>query len=282
MILVADSGSTNTNWCLLKPNQEKFYFDTEGYNPYFVSTDYIVHSLTTHLPQVINRATISNVFFYGAGCFDDKLDIVKNALQQLFSDAEIFAGLDLLGSARSVLGDKPGFVGILGTGTNSCLYDGNKIIANIDSLGYLMGDEGSGYYIGKKILGDYIRGNMPLCVQKEFFKIYQLTREEIMERLYSEKLPNRFCAGFTKFISESISDTSYTHNLVKGAFIDFFESLVSRYENYQQYTFNCTGSIGFTFKEILSEIAALYIMKTGVILKTPIEGLAQYHSPVQT
>jgi glucosamine kinase len=282
MILVADSGSTNTNWCLLKPNQEKFYFDTEGYNPYFVSTEYIVHSLTTNLPQVINRATISNVFFYGAGCFDDKLDIVKNALQQLFSDAEIFAGLDLLGSARSVLGDKPGFVGILGTGTNSCLYDGNKIIANIDSLGYLMGDEGSGYYIGKKILGDYIRGNMPVSVQKEFFKIYQLTREEIMERLYSEKLPNRFCARFTKFISESISDTSYTRNLVKGAFTDFFESLVSRYENYQQYTFNCTGSIGFTFREILSEVAALYIMKIGVILKTPIEGLAQYHLPVQT
>jgi glucosamine kinase len=281
MTLVADSGSTNTNWCLINPNQEIFYFDTEGYNPYFVNTDHIIQSLTNNLPQDINRATICNVSFYGAGCFDDKLDIVKNALQQLFSDAEIFVGLDLLGSARSVLGDKPGFVGILGTGTNSCLYDGNKIIANIDSLGYLIGDEGSGYYIGKKILGDYIREYMPVSVREEFFKIYKLAREEIMERLYSEKLPNRFCAGFTKFISESFSDTSYTRNLVKEAFIDFFDSLVTGYENYQQYTFNCTGSIGFAFKEILSETATLYNMKVGVILKTPIEGLAQYHLQAQ-
>jgi len=282
MILVADSGSTNTNWCLLKPNQEIFYFDTEGYNPYFVSTHYIVQSLTANLPKKINHTIITNVFFYGAGCFDDKLDIVKNALQQLFSNAEIFVGLDLLGSVRSVLGNEPGFVGILGTGTNSCLSDGNKIIANIDSLGYLIGDEGSGYYIGKKILGDYIREYMPMSVRKEFFKIYKLTREEIMEKLYSEKLPNRFCAGFTKFISESISDASYTRNLVKQAFIDFFESLVTRYENYQQYTFNCTGSIGFSFKEILSETATLYNMKVGVILKTPIEGLAQYYLQAQT
>ena len=278
MKLVADSGSTNTNWCLLNQNQEIFYFDTEGYNPYFVSTDYIVQSLTSNFPQKISRTAVSNVFFYGAGCFDDKLDIVKNALQKLFLNAEIFVGLDLLGSAKSVLGNKPGFVGILGTGTNSCLYDSNKIIANIDSLGFLIGDEGSGYYIGKKILGDYIREYMPASVREEFYKIYKLTREEIMERLYSEKLPNRFCAGFTKFISESISGTSYTRNLVKQAFIDFFESLVTKYENYQQYTFNCTGSIGFAFKEILSETAALYNMKVGVILKTPIEGLAQYHT----
>ncbi|MBS1916908.1 MAG: N-acetylglucosamine kinase [Bacteroidetes bacterium] len=279
MILVADSGSTNTSWCLIDGPREIFYFDTEGYNPYFVNTDYIVQSLTNHLPENIERKKITNVFFYGAGCFDDKSDIIKNALLQLFPQTKIFAGLDLLGSARSVLGNDPGFVGILGTGTNSCLYDGNKITANIDSLGYLIGDEGSGYYIGKKILGDYIREYMPAPVRKEFFEMYGLTREEIMEKLYSEKLPNRFCAGFTKFISESTSGVSYTHGLVKDAFVDFFDNLVTKYDSYQQYTFNCTGSIGFAFKEILAETASLYKMKTGVILKTPIEGLAKYHTP---
>jgi glucosamine kinase len=278
MILVADSGSTNTNWCLINPDQKIFYFDTEGYNPYFVSGDYIVQSLSNNIPQHINQSAINQVHFYGAGCFEDKTDIIKKSLQQIFINADIFVGLDLLGSAKSVLGNKPGFVGILGTGTNSCLYDGNKITANIDSLGYLIGDEGSGYYIGKKILGDYIREYMPASVREEFFKIYRLSREEIMERLYSEKLPNRFCAGFTKFISESITDTEYTRNLVKQSFIDFFENLVTRYETYQQYTFNCTGSIAFAFKEILSETAALYNMKVAVILKTPIEGLAQYHA----
>ncbi len=279
MILVADSGSTNTSWCLINSRDSISYFDTEGYNPYFVSGDYIVQSLSYDIPQHIDQSAITHVHFYGAGCFEDKIDIIKKALQQLFINADIIVGLDLLGSAKSVLGNKPGFVGILGTGTNSCLYDGNKITANIDSLGYLIGDEGSGYYIGKKILGDYIREYMPASVREEFFKIYGLSREEIMERLYSEKLPNRFCAGFTKFISESITDTAYTRNLVKQSFIDFFENLVIRYENYQQYTFNCTGSIGFAFKEILAETAALYNMKVGIILKNPIEGLAQFHTP---
>ena len=280
MILVADSGSTNTSWCIINSEKEISYFDTEGYNPYFVNGDYIVQSLSINIPQHIDQSSVTKIFFYGAGCFEDKTDIIKNALRKIFINADIFVGLDLLGSAKSVLGNKAGFVGILGTGTNSCLYDGEKITANIDSLGYLIGDEGSGYYIGKKILGDYIREYMPKSVREEFFKIYGLSREEIMEKLYSEKLPNRFCAGFTKFISESISDVSYTRNVVKQSFIDFFENLVIRYENYQQYTFNCTGSIGFAFKEILSETAAMYNMKVGVILKNPIEGLAEYHASI--
>lgn len=280
MILVADSGSTKTNWCLLKPKKEIFYFDTEGYNPYFVSIGHIVESLKNNLPKNIDALKISEIYFYGAGCFDDKIDIIKNALQQIFIAANIQVGLDLLGSAKSVLGDKSGFAAILGTGTNSCIYDGNKIIANIDSLGYLLGDEGSGFYIGRKLLGDYIRAYMPVAVRDEFFKVYGLSREDIMDRIYSEKLPNRFCAGFTQFISDSVADIAYTHQLVKNAFIDFFECLVTKYENYDQYTFNCTGSIGFAFKNILEETASLYKMKIGAIIKTPIEGLAQYHLPM--
>jgi hypothetical protein len=114
-------------------------------------------------------------------------------------------------------------------------------------------------------------------VREEFFKLYGLSREAIMERVYTEKLPNRFCAGFTQFISDSVADTTYTHNLVKSAFVDFFENLVTKYDDYQQYTFNCTGSIAYNFKDILVEVAALYNMQTGVILKTPIEGLAKHH-----
>src|ERR1022692_1236133 len=241
MILIADSGSTKTNWCLLKPKEDIFYFDTEGYNPYFVSSSHIVQSLANNLPRNIDHTTVSAIYFYGAGCFEDKVDIIKIALKQIFLNAGIYIGLDLLGSARSVLGNKPGFAAILGTGTNSCLYDGDKITANIDSLGYLLGDEGSGFYIGRKILGDYIREYMPVTVREEFYKTYCLSREEIMEHIYSGKLPNRFCASFTQFISESVADTLYTRGLVKKSFIDFFDNLVIRYENYQQYTFNCTG-----------------------------------------
>jgi len=278
MILVADSGSTNTNWCALTTGQERFYFDTEGYNPYFVSAEYIVKSLTASLPENINRQQVTNVYFYGAGCFDDKLHIINSALNSIFTNAAIYVGLDLLGSAKAVLGNKPGFTAILGTGTNSCLYDGNKITANIDSLGYLLGDEGSGFYIGRKIFSDYIREYMPLPVREEFFDTYGLTREAIMETVYSEKLPNRYCAQFTQFISTSSADKAYTRNLVKNAFTDFFTNLVTKYNNYQQYTFNCTGSVGYTFKYILTEVATQFGMQVGTIIKRPIEGLADHHA----
>jgi len=279
MVLVADSGSTKTNWCLLKPKEEVFYFDTEGYNPYFVDSPYIVESLNKQLPKMVNHDLVSDIHFYGAGCFEDKVDIIKHALLSIFPHAVVHIGLDLLGSARSVLGDKPGFAAILGTGTNSCIYDGEKITENIDSLGYLLGDEGSGYYIGRKLLGDYIRDYMPATVKEAFYEVYGLTREEIMERVYTEKLPNRFCSSFTLFISECHADPTYTNNLVKASFVDFFESLVIKYKNYHEYNFNCTGSIANAFKEILAETAAQYKMEMGVILKTPIEGLALYHLP---
>lgn len=282
MILIADSGSTKTNWCLLNALRESHFFDTEGYNPYFVDTTYIQQSLSQSLPRHVNRATVSKVYLYGAGCFEDKSAVITNALTHIFYNATIFVGLDLLGSARAVLGNKPGFVAILGTGTNSCVYNGNKITANIDSLGYLLGDEGSGFYIGRKLLGDYIREYMPLPVREEFYYSYGLTREAILEQVYSEKLPNRFCAAFTQFISDSKADKEYTHGLVKTAFTDFFQNLVTRYDNYSNYTFNCTGSIGYTFKDILQETAAAYNMRMGVVLKTPIEGLYHYHKAVST
>lgn len=277
MILVADSGSTKTNWCLIDEKYSKLFFDTEGYNPYFTDQQYITSSLVARFPQMFNPKQVTHIYFYGAGCFDDKLHIINTALSGIFTHARIYVGLDLLGSAKALLGNNPGFIAILGTGTNSCLYDGTNITANIDSLGYLLGDEGSGFYIGRKILSDYIRGYMPIAVRGEFFDACQLTREAIMEKVYSAKLPNRFCAQFTRFIATSVADKAYTHGLVKNAFTDFFTNLVTRYDNYTQYTFNCTGSTGYTFKDILTETAEAFGMKTGAIIKRPIEGLADYH-----
>jgi N-acetylglucosamine kinase-like BadF-type ATPase len=278
MILVADSGSTKTSWCLLNEKAGPAFFNTEGYNPYFVNSSYIVQSLTLGLPSTIHPLQISHIYFYGAGCFEDKTHIIKNALRQVFPAAILSVGLDLLGSARAVLHNQAGFAAILGTGTNSCVYDGSAITANIDSLGYLLGDEGSGFYIGRQLLGDYIREYMPAEVRAEFFATYGLTREQIMDRVYSEKLPNRYCAGFVQFISVSIADKEYSHQLVKNAFIDFFERLVTKYPDYRQYSFNCTGSVGYAFKDILSAVASQYGMKPGAIIRAPIEGLAKYHS----
>ncbi|HEX9514062.1 MAG TPA: N-acetylglucosamine kinase [Puia sp.] len=277
MMLIADSGSTKTNWCLLNDKGEKNFFDTEGYNPYFVNTDYIVQSLREQWPANPDSSAVSQVYFYGAGCFEDKAGIVSEAMRILFPGAVVQVGLDLLASARAVLGNQPGFVAILGTGTNSCLYDGAAIVANIDSLGYLLGDEGSGFYLGRQLLSDYIRGAMPPDVQQEFIDRYHYTREAIMDRVYTEKLPNRFCAGFTPFLLEGHSGPDYKKDLVRNAFRDFFERIVVRYERVDGYTFNCVGSIGYAFRETLQEVAGFYGMPTGVILKAPIVSLADYH-----
>ena len=280
MILVADSGSTTTNWCMVGPDNSRFYFDTEGYNPYTTGTEYIKKSILAQLPSQVNAATASAVYFYGSGCFDDKVQVVLDALAPIFFNAQLYVGLDLLGTARAVLGNNPGFAAILGTGTNSCLYDGQKITDNIDSLGHLLGDEGSGFYMGKMLLGDFIRGYMPAAVRHEFTHTYGLTREAIMDRLYTQPLPNRFCAGFTSFLSTSRADAGYTRNIVQTAFDHFFNNLVTHYPNYAQYSFNCTGSVGYAFKDLLAETATRYNMQAGTIIKTPIEGLVEHHAKI--
>jgi N-acetylglucosamine kinase-like BadF-type ATPase len=277
MKLVADSGSTKTKWALLRQDSTPLFFDTAGYNPYFINSDEMAASLKESLLAELEPAAVSDVYFYGAGCFDDKAIIMDTALRQVFPGASIFVGLDLLGSARAVLGDEPGFVAILGTGSNSCLYDGSRIVANIDSLGYLLGDEGSGFSIGRKLLQDYIRGYMPDAVREEFFERYQLSREDIMDKVYSAKWPNRYCAGFLPFLETSIADMSYTQGLLVAAFTDFFECLVTRYPYYDRYTFNCTGSVASAFRAILADVVARHRMKWGSVIKSPIEGLARYH-----
>ena len=278
MILIADSGSTKTSWCLLQKGVAPMFFETEGYNPYFSGSDYIVASLLRSLPPDVDRHAIEGVYFYGAGCFEDKTPIVTSALSFVFPKASSAVALDLLASARALLGNEPGFVAILGTGANTCLYDGRQIIANIDSLGYLLGDEGSGFYLGRKLLGDYIRGYMPERVQWEFMERYGVTREDILERVYSAPMPNRYCASFAAFLTESITGGDYTRLLVRQGLHDFFDNLVTRYPDYANYTFNCVGSVGYAFKDLLTAVAVSYGMAVGNILRSPIDGLAVYHA----
>eukprot|EP01132_Coremiostelium_polycephalum_P013976 gene13976-16995_t len=170
MIVIADGGSTKTNWCLINEAGRKIHFNTEGYNPYFSSTDYIVDSLRKTLPDHIEAEKLTEVYYYGAGCSTDaNKKIVADAMQQIFPNAEINIGHDLLASCRALLGDEEGFAAILGTGTNTCLYDGSEISLNIDSLGYFLGDEGSGCFIGKRILSDYMKGYMPKGLRESFY-----------------------------------------------------------------------------------------------------------------
>jgi len=278
MIIIADGGSTKTNWCLLNDEQKRIYFNTEGYNPYFSDTDYIVNSLKKSLPADLNIAGITELYYYGAGCSTvEKVDTVVKAMESVFSSAKVFVGHDLLAAARALLGVKPGFAAILGTGTNTCLYNGQDITLNIDSLGYFLGDEGSGSYIGKRLLRDYMRGFMPGNLQEVFYETYKLNDEDILDNLYNKPLPNRFCASFSKFIYDNNNYIDYTRDVVGEAFRAFFKNLVSRYPDYQKHSLNCVGSVGYNFRDILAEVASEYGMKVGKIIRSPIDDLVNYH-----
>lgn len=278
MIIIADGGSTKTNWCLVNNEGEKIYFNTEGYNPYFASKEYIINSLQQNLPNDLPLNEITEVNYYGAGCSTaEKRKQVADAMQVVFTKAQINIGHDLLAAARALLGNRPGFAAILGTGTNTCLYNGREIIQNIDSGAYILGDEGSGCHIGKKLLADYLRGYMPEAVRNLFWETYHLTPDDVNEQVYTQPLANRFCAGFSKFVYDNTINIAYSRNLVRTSFEDFFRNLVTHYPNYQQYTFNCIGSVGYNFRNILEELVTENGMVLGNIIRSPIDDLVKYH-----
>ncbi|PTR01653.1 hypothetical protein C8P68_101890 [Mucilaginibacter yixingensis] len=278
MIIIADGGSTKTNWCLVNNEGKKENFNTEGYNPYFVSKEYIINSLREHLPADLPLDQITEVNYYGAGCStDEKRQQVADAMQVVFSKAQVNVGHDLLAAARAVLGTNPGFAAILGTGTNTCLYDGKDILQNIDSGAYILGDEGSGCHIGKKLLVDYLRGYMPEVVRELFWETYHLTPDDVNEEVYTKPLANRFCASFAKFVYDNNVHLEYSRNLVRSAFQDFFKNLVTHYPDYQKYTFNCIGSVGYNFRNILAEVVEENGMQLGNIIRSPIDNLVKYH-----
>ena len=278
MIIIADGGSTKTNWCLLNDEGVKVYFNTEGYNPYFSSIEYIINSLRENLPTDLEIDKITEVNYYGAGCStEEKRKHVETAMSAVFTSAQVNIGHDLLAAARALLGNNEGFAAILGTGTNTCLYDGKNVSNNIDSGAYILGDEGSGCHIGKKLLADYIRGYMPEAVRQNFWDTFKLTPDDVNEQVYTKPLANRFCASFSKFVYDNNVHIEYSRNLVKTAFQDFFKNLVTHYPDYQKYEFNCIGSVGYNFRNVLEEVAAENGMKVGSIIRSPIDNLVKYH-----
>ena len=278
MILIADGGSTKCSWCQLDDTGHRVYFNTEGYNPDFIDTAGIVASLQAALPDTLPTAEVQAVHFYGAGVSSEaKADIIGHALKTLFPNCEAFVTEDLLAAARALLGRTPGFAAILGTGTNSCLYDGEKITYNVDSLGYFLGDEGSGSYIGRRLLRDYLRNLLPEGLQTAFRDTYNMgSRNEVLDQLYNNPLPNRYLASFAKFAYDH-NNVSYCRELVVEGFEAFFQNLVLHYPAYQDYTFNCVGSVGYNFRDALTQVARHHGMSVGKIIRSPIDDLVSYH-----
>ncbi|MDF7814887.1 N-acetylglucosamine kinase [Hymenobacter sp. YC55] len=277
MILIADGGSTKTTWCLVDAHSKRSFFHTEGYNPEFIGTAGIIASLQQNLPTTLVTTDVTELHYYGASVVSPlQVATVANAMQAVFKTARVFVGHDLLAAARALLGRRPGFAAILGTGTNSCVYDGKQITHNVDSLGYFLGDEGSGAFIGKQLLRDYLRGLMPTDLDAEFRTSYSLEREAILDHLYNQPFPNRFVASFAKFAYDNHS-SSYCQQVVKEAFELFFRNIITKYSNYQAYTFNCVGSVGYNFRDALTQVATAHGMTVGKIICAPIDDLVSYH-----
>ncbi|WP_207424645.1 N-acetylglucosamine kinase [Desertivirga brevis] len=274
MILIADSGSTKTTWSAVEKGREVKRFETEGYNPYFVTGNYIANSVLKSLDSSVSTAAVEAVYYYGAGCDADRGSVVQQALSRVFWRAEVFVSSDMLAAARGTLGAEDGFVAILGTGSNTCLYSKGNISINIDSLGFILGDEGSGAYLGKRVLQDYLRNTMPTTVRERFQSTYSYQNDQLIYNVYSAPLPNRFCATFSKFL---INSCDYSHRVIKEAFKSFFLNLVSLYPDYKSHSFNCVGSVGFVFADILTEVSKEFEMQPGKIVQSPMDGLIEYH-----
>lgn len=276
MILIADSGSTKTTWCFLDKKGSRKDFFTEGYNPYYLERDYIINSIRKGLSEDIMFHEIERVFFYGAGCEGSKNEILATSLKILFNSAEIAVASDMLAASKALLGDGTGIACILGTGMNSCLVDNSKIIYQVDSLGFLLGDEGSGAYLGKKLLMYYARKALPQEIMDKFYHLYKIVPAEILDVFHESKLPNRFSASFAPFLKANLFDPAI-HEIVRDGFSDFFKNIICKYPDYRNHKLNFVGSIAFNFQDILNQVAKNYHVKIGKIYQSPMDNLCRYH-----
>jgi N-acetylglucosamine kinase-like BadF-type ATPase len=280
MILIADSGSTKTQWRLIDNEQGIHQFESQGTNPYFQNSEEISGILKEELIPAIQSLILGdelNVFFYGAGCkAEDKKQVVKDALSENFPDASIVVESDLLAAARSVCGHQPGIAAILGTGMNSCFFDGNEIVENKTSLGYILGDEGSGAHLGKTFICHYLNDELPSGLAKRFEERFRLNKEMIIDTVYRKPLPNRFLASFSKFIYQNLKE-QFILDMVIGCFNAFFDKHICRYPQHKDVKLSCVGSVAFYYSNILRSVSEDRGVNIDTIVETPIAGLTLYH-----
>lgn len=278
MILIADSGSTKTDWRLIAKNGKIFSFKSEGINPYFHTSTTITETLRRFNLQPFNHADIDEVYFYGAGCSSDRnRKIMETGFQPVFTSSKIHILHDLLGAARALFQNESGIVAILGTGSNSCLYIDDEIVSSLGGQGYILGDEGSGMHLGRKVVRDFMNDLMPADILKLFNDTYGLTKDEISYAVYKKEFPNRFLASFSTFVGDNLHQP-YMQALAHDAFFKFFQRYVSQYPDYKNYPLRIVGSIGYYFKAQIQKQADDFEIILDRIIKAPIEGLLEYHT----
>ncbi|MDB5142090.1 MAG: N-acetylglucosamine kinase [Mucilaginibacter sp.] len=277
MILVADSGSSKTDWLLAVPQQEPLQFKTGGLNPYFLTEKEMVKILQNQGTDLVaHTADITEIYFFGAGCSSpDRHEIVTNALSQLFPKAYISVDSDLLGCAYATCGHEKGLCCVLGTGSNISFFDGEDIHSGKHGLGYALGDEGSGTWFGKALITDFLYGNMPADIHALFDQNYALNKEIVINHVYQQPEANSYLASFAKFLN-GIRTTEYCQSLLTRGFQEFIDTNIKSYPQYHRYKSHFVGSIAFVFADELKALCAANEVQVGKIIKQPIFDLMQF------
>lgn len=279
MILIADCGSTKIDWCLLNGNEKVAQIFTTGMNALLLTQDEMTQCIHDELlPHLLNYK-IDEIHYYGAGIISDEIKAhVRGALQANLPTAQhIEIETDLVGAARALCGRKPGIACILGTGSNSCYYDGERVVDNVSPLGYILGDEGSGAVMGKLLVGDVLKHQLPEHLCEKFLQEYDTDRTQIINAVYRQPAANRYLAHFAPFLQKNIHEPAI-HDLVFNAFTAFFVRNVESYKGYKELPVNFVGSIAFVQKTVLIEAAEARGITIGTIIQNPMEGLIKYHS----
>jgi N-acetylglucosamine kinase-like BadF-type ATPase len=276
MILIIESGSTKSDWVLLNEG-ERTYFSTIGLNPYFHNEDDVEKAIRNNTELYALKDAVSEVYFYGAGCSADHLNaIIKSGIQRVYSHASVAVDHDLNACAYATYSGEPAISCIIGTGSNSCFFDGERISEKVPALGYILGDEGSGTYMGKRLLADYLYHRLPEEMATAFRIETGLDKDGIVNHVYKEPNANVYLASFVPFI-QKFSETNYVKELVLNGFKQFLQIHVCCFDNYQDYPVHFVGSISRIFKNELEQACMHYNIKLGNIVQKPVDGLVQYH-----
>ncbi len=277
VILIADSGATKAEWCLLNNGKSKTIF-TQGISPYFLGKEQIIEIVSIEVSKTLKDIQPDEVYYYGTGCANvENARMVKQALRKVYAGSKIEVNTDLLAAARAVCGHKKGVACILGTGSNSCFFNGKKIIKNSPGIGYVLGDEGSGAFLGKKVIQYYLYNTFDEDLRARFDAKFVTSSAEILDNVYKKPLPNKYLAGFTMFLAENRGHYM-VENILEDGLNDFFFYHLFKYAEIWKHPVSFVGSVAFGFKDIIEELCQSYEFDLGVVLKNPMPGLVTYHS----
>jgi N-acetylglucosamine kinase-like BadF-type ATPase len=275
-ILIADSGSTKCEWCLLYDGKKK-KVDTQGISPYFLDAAGIGRVMSQELVPALKKWEVDEVYYYGTGCKDpENQKIVKKAISGIFRGAKVNVTHDLMGAAVALCGLEKGVACILGTGSNSCYFDGKKIVKNSPGLGYVLGDEGSGAYLGKKVLQYYLYNTFDEELRYKFDAKYTTNGKEILAAVYKQPLPNRYLASFTLFLVENRGHYM-VENIIEDGLNDFFFNHLCKYRESWKLPIHFVGGVAYGFRDVVKDLCSTYEFELGSILQKPMDGLIKFH-----